>query len=255
MGSGRLAREATNIAANADAQLDGKEIDPAGRKRRGPGDQRKQQVRQLAKERILERGTGRCNVTAELDSTTITYNAGMSTDPILVHSSLSQDACRKRIAKAAAGNSSETLGYALASQVDVLDGGDRFELRHKLEPVVLTGTVSGSNDGSGSVVRGQIDVPRQNLHRSLIGFVCIISVWGLSNAAWDLFFGTHLLLTRTQTELGPGHPASVQQHLAVFLCVPLIALPIVAMLWPKARGVSNDARQTLKDSLQQMFGN
>jgi hypothetical protein len=47
VGAGRLVREATNIAANADAQLDGKEIDPAGRKRRGPADQRKQQVCQL----------------------------------------------------------------------------------------------------------------------------------------------------------------------------------------------------------------
>src|SRR6202035_4815011 len=41
VGAGRPVREATNIAANADAQLDGKEIDPAGRKRRGPADQRK----------------------------------------------------------------------------------------------------------------------------------------------------------------------------------------------------------------------
>src|ERR1700674_1000573 len=41
VGTGRPVREATNIAANADAQLDGKEIDPAGRKRRGPADQRK----------------------------------------------------------------------------------------------------------------------------------------------------------------------------------------------------------------------
>ena len=48
VGAGRPVREATNIAANADAQLDGKEIDPAGRKRGGPADQRKQQVRQLA---------------------------------------------------------------------------------------------------------------------------------------------------------------------------------------------------------------
>ena len=41
VGAGRPVREATDIAANADAQLDGKEIDPAGRKRRGPADQRK----------------------------------------------------------------------------------------------------------------------------------------------------------------------------------------------------------------------
>src|ERR1700747_1967493 len=47
VGAGRPVREATNIAANADAQLDGKEIDPAGRKRRRPADQREQQVRQL----------------------------------------------------------------------------------------------------------------------------------------------------------------------------------------------------------------
>jgi hypothetical protein len=49
VGAGRPVRETTNIAANADAKLDRKEIDPAGRKRPGPADQRKQQVRQLAK--------------------------------------------------------------------------------------------------------------------------------------------------------------------------------------------------------------
>jgi len=48
VGAGRPVLEGTNIAKNADAQLDGKEIDPAGRKRRGPSDQRNQQVRQLA---------------------------------------------------------------------------------------------------------------------------------------------------------------------------------------------------------------
>jgi len=47
----------------------------------------------------------------------------------------------------------------------------------------------------------------------------------------------------------------MEEHLAVFLFLPLVAIPIVTMLWPKARGASNNARQTLKDCLQKMFGN
>ena len=45
--AGRLVLEGTNVAENADAQLDKKEIDPAGRKRRGLSDQGEQKVRQL----------------------------------------------------------------------------------------------------------------------------------------------------------------------------------------------------------------
>jgi hypothetical protein len=135
------------------------------------------------------------------------------------------------IAKAA-GTPSESLGYALASQVDGVDGGDRFELRHDLEPAVLTGMISSSNDKAGSEIRGQIEVPGQTFYRSLTGFVCIVGLWGLLNAAWDLLFRTHLLLTRSRTELQPGHPASVEEHWIVFLCIPIVALPILAVARP-----------------------
>ena len=179
----------------------------------------------------------------------------MGADLILVPSTSSRAACQDRVAKAASGHSNEILGYALSSQVDVFDGGDCFELRHKLEPVVFSGSISNSSTNAGSLISGQIRVPGQNLHRFLVAFACIVTVWGLGNSAWDLLFGTHLLLTRSRTELGPGHPASMEEHLAVFLFLPLVAIPIVTMLWPKARGASNDARQTLKDCLQKMFGN
>ena len=39
---------------------------------------------------------------------------------------------------------------------------------------------------------------------------------------YDLAFGTHRLLTRPPTELGTGHPATLTQHFAVFLLVPLV---------------------------------
>jgi len=68
----------------------------------------------------------------------------MSTDLISLKSDLSPDACRDRVAKAASVKSAEILDYALSSQVEVVDGGDRFEVRHKLEPAVFTGEISTS---------------------------------------------------------------------------------------------------------------
>jgi hypothetical protein len=60
VGAGRPVREATNIAANADAQLDGKEIDPAGRKRRGPADQRKGTSPSMGDKSLLRNFTANC---------------------------------------------------------------------------------------------------------------------------------------------------------------------------------------------------
>ena len=72
---------------------------------------------------------------------------------------------------------------------------------------------------------------------------------------WDLLFGTHILLTRSPTELGPGHPATREGHFAVFVLVPLVAIPILGMLWPKARGLTKGADQALRESLEKMFSN
>ena len=60
VGAGRPVREATNIAANADAQLDGKEIDPAGRKRRGPAEQRKGTSPSMGDKSLLRNFTAKC---------------------------------------------------------------------------------------------------------------------------------------------------------------------------------------------------
>ena len=60
VGAGRPVREATNIAANADAQLDGKEIDPAGRKRRGAVDQRKGTGPSMGDKSRLKNFTANC---------------------------------------------------------------------------------------------------------------------------------------------------------------------------------------------------
>lgn len=177
----------------------------------------------------------------------------MSTDLIFMKSDLSRDACRDRVARAASGKSTEILDYALSSQVEVVDGGDRFEVRHKLEPAVFSGEISPS--GAGSVIRGQIDVPGKSLYRYLIGFVGVISIGGLTGLVWDLLFGTHILLIRSRAELGPGHPATRQEHFAVFVLLPLVAIPTVAMLWPKARGLTGTADQAIRDSLKKMFLN
>lgn len=177
----------------------------------------------------------------------------MSTDLIFLKSDLSRDVCRDRVAKAASVKSTEILDYALDSQVEVVDGGDRFEVRHKLEPAVFTGAISTS--GAGSVIRGQIDVPGKSLYRCLIGFVCVISIGGLASSVWDLVFGTHILWIRSRTELGPGHPANREEHFAIFVLFPLVTSSIFAMLWPKARGLTKSANQALRDSLEKMFLN
>ena len=60
VGAGRPVREATDIAANGDAQLDGKEIDPAGRKRRGAADQRKGTGPSMGDKSRLKNFTANC---------------------------------------------------------------------------------------------------------------------------------------------------------------------------------------------------
>ena len=172
---------------------------------------------------------------------------------IILRSCLSRDACQLRVSSAASQDPNEIIGYALSSQVDVIDRGDSFELRHKLEPAVFTGTISSSNSDAGAVITGQFEVPGRNWYRCLIGFVLIVGVSVLASSASDLAFGTHYLLTRSRTELGPGHWATPEQHWLVFILIPLVVLPITAVLWPNARGVTEEARQTLNDCLSKLF--
>lgn len=176
----------------------------------------------------------------------------MGRDLIALRSRLSQDACQLRVSSASQ-SPDKIIGYALSSQVDVIDGGYAFELRHKLEPAVFTGAISSSTSDTGSVITGQIQVPGQNWYRCLIGFVFVISIAVLASSAWDLAFGTRYLLTRSRHQLGPGHFATPEQHWLVLVLIPLVALPIVAALWPKARGVSKEARQTLSECLGELF--
>ena len=172
-------------------------------------------------------------------------------ETILTSTVLSPDECRQRIADAASPRESEVVGWDLFGQIEVIDGGDQFELRHRVEPAVLAGTIQPS--GKGSVVRGELEVPAQSFYRFGFGFATIIALIVLGASACDLIFGTHLLYTRSWTELGPGHPANTEQHVATFLLIPLVCIPILLILWPKARGMSNETRQAFVDFLNKLF--
>jgi PhnB protein len=72
-------------------------------------------------------------------------------------------------------------------------------------------------------------------------------------SAWDLVFGTHQRRTRTWGELSPGHPAGFEQHIVVFILVPLILGFAFMFFGPKARPVSAEARQTTLNFLCTLF--
>jgi hypothetical protein len=91
-----------------------------------------------------------------------------NTDELSVMTPLSSEACRKRISEAE-GNGAVQVGYALASTMDVIDGGDQFELRHKIEPILFVGRVLC--DGQGSVVRGNLAIPARGLYAGILIFV------------------------------------------------------------------------------------
>jgi hypothetical protein len=178
--------------------------------------------------------------------------ADMSRDPMVLHSQLSLADCLQRITRASQ-DPTKIIGYSLSSQIDIIDNGDSFELRHKLEPVIFRGTVSASNYDAGSNVAGQIEVPGQRRSRFCIAFVVVVALAGLASSVWDLAFGTQLLRTLSRMELGPGHGASPEEHWLVFILIPLVALPMIAMLWPTARGVRKEVRQTVNDCLEKLF--
>jgi len=52
----------------------------------------------------------------------------------ITHTTLSPGECRDRIAAAASDTGPEIVGPDLFSQVEVFDGGDGFELRHRYGP-------------------------------------------------------------------------------------------------------------------------
>ena len=170
-----------------------------------------------------------------------------------MHSALSFDVCWQRVAKAEANGPGEIVGHALASQIDVVTDGDRFELRHKFAPAIFSGTIAPS--GTGSVIGGQITIPAQGFFRLVLGFVILVELFVLGKSLYDLVVGGHRLLTRSRTELGPGHPATLEQHFAVFLLVPLVVIPMVAILWPKAAAVKPEICQTFEEFLEKFLSN
>ena len=169
----------------------------------------------------------------------------------ITHTTLSPGECRDRIAAAASDTGPEIVGHDLFSQVEVFDGGDGFELRHRYEPAVFKGTVAPS--GTASIISGSIAVPAQGLYRFSAGLVLIISILLVGASAYDLISGGHHLPTRSRTEIGPGHPASRAQHFGVFVLVPLVAIAIIVLLWPKARSVQSEVRQTFATFLAALF--
>jgi hypothetical protein len=110
-----------------------------------------------------------------------------------------------------------------------------------------------TSERSSSVIKGRIAVPCRNLYASVVVLALAIGLLVMSTSAWDLVFGTHDLLTRKGTELGPGHPANLEQYFAVFIIVPLLLLTIVIFFGPKARGVTAETHQTTLDFLRTMF--
>lgn len=69
-------------------------------------------------------------------------------------------------------------------------------------------------------MRGQIEVPAQRFYRLVSGFVVLVTMLLVGASAYDLRFGTHLLRTRSRTEVGLGHEASTEEHFAVFFLAP-----------------------------------
>lgn len=112
---------------------------------------------------------------------------------------------------------------------------------------MLAATIQPS--GTGSEIRGEMSVPAQGFYRFGFWFAAIISISVLGVSACDLIVGTHLLRTRHWTELGPGHPANTEQHFATFLLVPLVCIPILLILWPKAKGISKEVREAFEEFL------
>ena len=149
------------------------------------------------------------------------------------------------------GGSGKIVGQALGSIADVVANGDEFEVRYTDEPVVFTGSVAV--DGTGSLITGRIEVPLRAFYRAVVVGSGAIGALLLGTSAWDLIFGTHHLLTRRPTELGPGHPANFEQHIAVFITVPLIVAAVFAIFGEKARRPSAEARQGLVDFLHALF--
>lgn len=83
----------------------------------------------------------------------------------------------------------------------------------------------------------------------------LVSVFVVRTSLYDLVFGAHRLLTQSRTELGPGHRATLGRHFAVFLLVPLVVIPMVAILWPKAAAAKPGICLTFEEFLEKFLSN
>jgi len=113
---------------------------------------------------------------------------------------------------------SKRFGCDRFCQVEVFDGGDCFALRRRSEPAVFKGTAA--TFGTGSIISGSIVIPAQGTCRFSLGSVLMVSIRLVGASAHDLLFGSHPFLTRSRTEIGPGHAADAAQHGSVFVLVP-----------------------------------
>lgn len=166
------------------------------------------------------------------------------------YTALSPKECQRRITMAAGQGAAEILGYALSSQANVIDNGNGFEVQSKGGPAVLIGTVSPNT--TGSVVHARIKVPAQRFYRIASCLVILVSACVAGGSIYDLVFGTHLLLVRSRTELW-GHPASIEEHFSVFFLLPIVAIPLLAILWPKARPIDAETVQTFREFIKRLF--
>lgn len=177
--------------------------------------------------------------------------ARMGAKTTVLSTPLSVDLCRQRISQAESNPSSGLVSRDLRTLIDVVDCGNCFELRHRVEPAVFLGTVSQS--AKGSVIRGEITVPARVIYRFGLGLALVVSLMMVGASAYDVLFGTHLLRVRSVGELTPGHPANLEQHFGTLLLVPLLAIPMIWFFYPKARGVSSNVRNDLLEFLAQLF--
>lgn len=176
----------------------------------------------------------------------------MHRNQVLICSPLSVETCWKRVAAAEqVGAADKIVGYALASQMRVVASGDQFELQHTTGPAVFTGSIS--ENGASSAISGVIAVPARRFYAAVLVLSVLIGCLVIGASAYDLVAGTHYLHTRRGSELGPGHPAPFDAHIAVFLLVPLFIAPVIVTFGPKIGGISDETRQTTTDFLCALF--
>ena len=175
----------------------------------------------------------------------------MSANSLRLRTALPADMCRQRISRAKSGRTSSSLGWDLLSVVEVVDLGDSFELRHKVEPVIFRGNIC-SCDG-GCEISGEMQVPAQGFYRFAVALALLIGTMVVGATIYDLITGAHLLHTRRYTELGPGHPASFDAHVVVLVTVPPMIALIFLLWYPRIGGVSKDVQQAFIETLQALF--